>query len=354
MITRGNMRLGVIHIAGGVFCTFVAVNVAMAQTSSGPPAPSAASSTSGAPAAPPPSSSAVPAAAASSASAVSAAPDATPAIATAPSTTAGTDPCPAECGKSNLRIASERTGVVGVRVSTTRVRGTRDNADAWAVALAGRGEGYASEGLGTGRATHSFVLGGGSGGFEGALEVAVALGVRAPFTPSQGPFLRIGFAAGLGGNDVLYHSYLELPQGQAGYQYVAGPMVFEIAAHGGPILTGRYNGGDGPERRTLGRSFEYGGHTALHLDPFAIHLDVTRFDPQRSGYDGPLDRARGDLCAYAGDFAACLDLSLFRGNVEHAKGALPGEARSLYGGLLLGVAPREEKVKPAGTTESWR
>ena len=101
------------------------------------------------------------------------------------------------------------------------------------------------------------MLGGGQGGFEGALAGTLDLGYRVPVAEDHGPFGRIGIDGRLQGNDLLYFSMLELPRLTLGWQYLKGKTVLEAGARGGAILAGLYDPGRGrapqAERLRVGR-----------------------------------------------------------------------------------------------------
>jgi hypothetical protein len=228
-------------------------------------------------------------------------------------------------------------------LSLTRVRGADRDVEGWGLTFAGQGESYRTEGNLTDRSTHSFAIGGGTAGFEGGLETSGAVGVRASLGPNHGPLARLGIAGSLWGNSLLYSSMLELPQLQVGYQYLEGSTVLEVAARVGPVLAGRYNVGDASSRK-LGSAFEYGGYAAIHASGVHITGSLARFDAMRADGPGPVDVARGSLCTWVGNAGLCVDGRYLRGDVSPGPPGLGSdthEARSLYGGILLGWAVRE-------------
>jgi hypothetical protein len=237
--------------------------------------------------------------------------------------------CANRCG---FKVRSGDDSVIGLRGAITDVKDSGADDNAIGVMFAGRGESYASQGVASGRATHFFAIGGGNGGFEGALDLGVSLGLRVPITEEFGPFLRIGARGWLMGNDVLYSSLLELPLGEAGLQIASGRRLLEIAGRGGPVLTGRYNPGDGGER-ALGGSFEYGGHFAVQFDPVRVHGAFRRVDARKTGDDQPVDFWTGDLCLQH-TIALCGDIQYTTGDAAYL-GAFH-HAKSTYGGVLLG------------------
>ena len=237
-------------------------------------------------------------------------------------------------------LLMERTSVFGLRTTSLRVRGSGADGSTLGLAFAGTAEKYETWEDVTARTSSFFALGGGSGAVEGGLGADLAIGYRATIAPHQGPLVRVGIGGELLGNSKLYFSRLELPQLQLGYQYVSGRTVFELAARGGPILAGRYNTGDSASR-TLGASFEWGGHAAAHSRFGRVDVSMMRIEAE-SAPGTPVDVVRGSVCGYlANTVALCADGSFFRGDVN-IPNALAGttdvkESRSAYVGVLVGL-----------------
>ncbi len=235
----------------------------------------------------------------------------------------------------------------GLRGSYLSVKGP-ENAHTLGLAIAGSSEQYKTDGILALRGASAFQLGGGSGGFEGALSGALAIGVRGPLGDHHGPVVRAGLGGELLGNNKFYYSHLELPLVEAGYQYLEGRNVVEVGGRVAPVLTGRYNTGDG-QRRELGTSFEWGPYVALHSGFGRIDGSFTRIEARKTDPGTPVDVLRGMACGYLGVFAVCGDAMYIRG--DQAPPALPvvtgptstptvslnPEAKSLYAGVTLGV-----------------
>lgn len=241
----------------------------------------------------------------------------------------------------------EETTVIGIRGSYLSVRGP-ERAHTLGLAFAGSSEQYKTDGLLALRGSSAFQLGGGSGGFEGQLAGAFAVGARGPVGATHGPVGRIGLGGELLGNDKFYYSHLELPIVEVGYQVLEGRNVVEIGGRIAPVLTGRYNTGDS-QRRELGTSFEGGGYVALHSAFGRIDASYTRIEARKTDPGTPVDVLRGSACAYVGVVALCGDAMYVRG--DQAPPALPvvtgptsgppaaidPEAKSLYAGVTLGL-----------------
>lgn len=203
-------------------------------------------------------------------------------------------------------------------------------------AFAGAVDTYALDGT-----THGagyFILGGGEGGFEGALSGTIDVGYRAPVSDEHGPFARAGFDGRLQGNDDLYFSMLEIPRLTVGWQYLSGKVVVEGGARGGPILTGRYNPGADGYRRLSG-SLEWGGFVSAQVDFLRADVSVMRIEARRTGNGTPVDVGRAMFCGVAGPVGICADAYLFRGDADMGpSGGGFQKALSFYGGLTVGVA----------------
>ena len=227
--------------------------------------------------------------------------------------------------------------MTGVRASATHI-GSQigGSSDSLGVAFAGGVETFALDGNSHG--SLDWILGGGEAGFEGALAGTLDVGYRIDVTDRQGPFGRAGFNGRMQGNDKYYFSVLELPRLTVGWQYLDGQTLFEVGAHGGPVISGRYNPGDEGYRRTSG-SLEYGAYGAIQIGIIRINGDVMRIDAKNTGTGRPVDVARGSLCGLAGKVGICADLMAIRGDAD--MGVAAGGVQTVttgYAGLTLGVA----------------
>jgi hypothetical protein len=216
----------------------------------------------------------------------------------------------------------------GIRGSQTAVHGTDTKA---AVGLVSESAAYLTDRRAgfTARSSHFALLGGGRAGIEGALGLGVGLGLYQPLGESHGPFSRLGGRGFLMGNASFYASLLELPELELGYQYFDRDHHFELSAHGGAVLTGRYHPDD--FRRRLGSSFAYGGLLAAHVGPIDLDVDFTRIGPRDSDPYGPLDLVSGLLCGSVHHLGICFDARVFAGD----------PARTAFVGLAIGGISRE-------------
>lgn len=264
-----------------------------------------------------------------------------PSTATTSATTSATptaDTCACESKpRSDYEAWSERGGVTGLRVSALRVRGSDADASTWGLAFAGNSEDYRTRDGVSRHGRVAWVLGGGSGGFEGYLGGQVTGGTRLDVAVDQGPVLRVGFQGWLGGNGKYYTSLIELPVLQLGWQFSRNHTLIEVGVQGGPVLAGRYSTGD-DARRKLGGEWESTGYLALHFDHARLDFGATRF-VGKSGDGTAIDTVRANLCAMFRPIGVCADVTTWRGAELFPDGTFH-EARSLYGGITIGTAER--------------
>ena len=221
--------------------------------------------------------------------------------------------------------------VFGVRGSLTRVEAHDAVAGA---ALGGEGIAYDTRGPATIRLAHFAFIGGGTGGVEGGIGLAYAMGTRLDLGKHHGPLARLGGRAQLFGNDELYASHVELPELHLGYQLLAPRLHLELAARGGAVLVGRYNPDEA--RRPLGKAFEWGAIVSARVD--AVHLDVEwmRIEARASEPDTPVDVLSALLCGAAYPVGVCLDARRYSGDVRGGSGTRSLSAT--YLGLAVGAA----------------
>lgn len=224
--------------------------------------------------------------------------------------------------------------VFGLRGSLTRVEEHEAVAGAQ---LGGVGVAYDTRGAATIRLAHLAFIGGGTGGVEGGIGIAYAMGALGALGRGHGPFARLGGRAFLLGNDELYSSHVELPELQLGYQLLRHRLHLELAGRAGAVLIGRYNPDDA--RRPLGKAFEWGGLASLRVD--AVHLDLEwmRIEARASAPDTPVDVLSGMLCGAAFPIGVCLDLRRYSG-AARARSPAGGvvDLDSTYLGVSIGGA----------------
>ncbi len=179
-----------------------------------------------------------------------------------------------------------------------------------------------------------FSLGGGSAGFEGALQGKRLWGALFRSGAHNGLAARIGFHGWIWGNNQLYSSLLSVPEGELGWQFARGRFLFEAGVHGGAVLVGRYRPGV-EESRKLGRSVDYGAYASIITEQTQVSLEMTRVDslPWNSD-EKPVDDLHGTLCLIPIPVALCL-----RGDWLHGRSpaASPRVHDSFYAGLVIGL-----------------
>lgn len=225
--------------------------------------------------------------------------------------------------------------VTGARVAVTRVDTGTVKDSTLGVGFAGSADAYALDG--TTHGSSYFMLGGGEGGFEGALAGTIDIGYRIPVSEDHGPFGRIGFDGRLQGNDLLYFSLLELPRLTVGYQYIKGKTVIEGGARGGAVLTGLYDPAEAGRRKLNG--FEWGGFVSAQVDFMRLEASFMRIEARKTLDGTPVDVGRAQLCAVGGSLGACVDGMLFHGNAEmRANNSEIHSTTAQYIGLTIGIA----------------
>lgn len=234
--------------------------------------------------------------------------------------------CPT--GREQLDIVT----VFGIRGSITRVEESSAVAGAQ---LGGGGVAYDTHNLATIRLAHFAFIGGGTGGVEGGIGLAYAMGIITQVADDHGPFGRIGGRAHLLGNDELYHSLVELPELQIGYQLLRRKLHLELAGRAGAVLVGRYNPDDA--RRPLGKAFEWGGLASLRVDPVHFDMEWMRIEARASDPDSPVDVLSGSLCGAAFPLGICLDIRHFSGEVRPNASGGTLDLTTMYFGVTIGA-----------------
>ena len=184
-------------------------------------------------------------------------------------------------------------------------------------------------------------IGGGTGGFEGALRGEAAFGLQAYVSGRHGAFLRAGARAEMLGNDVFYQSLLMLPDAQLGYQHMTSGHGFELGARAGAGVAGRHNAAE--YRRALGSSIVYGAFLNYGRESFELGASWVRIDGQKDEPSSPVDIVEGTLCV-SGELEApdvpvalCADGRYARGEVQARGGSAIRSADVLYAGITLGI-----------------
>jgi len=225
--------------------------------------------------------------------------------------------------------------VTGIRAAITNVSTGTVKDSTIGVGFAGSGETYALDG--TTHAAGSWMLGGGQGGFEGALAGTIDIGYRVPIAENHGPFGRIGLDGRIQGNDLLYFSMFELPRITLGWQYLEGKTVIEGGARGGAILAGLYDPAEDGRRKLNG--FEWGGFGSAQIDFLRLDVSFMRIEATKTLDGTPVDVARGQVCGIGGKIGVCLDAMFFHGNADmRANDGGIHSTSAQYVGLTFGIA----------------
>ena len=230
--------------------------------------------------------------------------------------------------------------VGGIRGLATDVRGGRLSGEATSVVFAIDQEtsSYArlTNGSGiSGRGSTHAHIGGGSGGFDGQYQGAIAGGPRFG-SGAQALAVRVGLGGLLRGNNRFYQSELSLPVGELAYQvHVAGELLLDLGLTGGWVLVGRHNV-DGSTRK-LGNSGKVGGFALLAARHLQVVGSMSRL-LTASGPDVPIDTATVNACV-----SPLMGL-LFCGGFSEARSAvfLPGSrseqaTRTRFLGVSVGL-----------------
>lgn len=159
-------------------------------------------------------------------------------------------------------------------------------------------------------------LGGGNSGFEWDLGGIWMFGGRLSVGQGRhgGPFARLGLDANLGGNSDYYHSHLELPRFELGYQFIKTDSLFvEAAGRGGLTLVGRRRIFD--DTRDIGFSLDAGGFLTLQMQSLRANVDLLRIYEDEHAPKTPIDRGQLDLCGLLGGLALCFTASVDRSDM---------------------------------------
>ena len=164
-------------------------------------------------------------------------------------------------------------------------------------------------------------LGGGNSGTEWNLGGIWTFGGRLSLGQAQqgGLFGRVGLDGYLGGNSDFYHSHLELPRFELGYQLFSNSSLFvEAAGRGGLMLAGRHRVFD--RTRDIGFSASIGGYLTLQMQYLRVQVDALRVLEGAHEPKTPIDRAEADLCGLLGSLALCATASSERAEVSNGQG----------------------------------
>jgi hypothetical protein len=226
----------------------------------------------------------------------------------------------------------------GARIGGFSASGEKD---ALGGGIAVQTAGYENAGLFSVRVTSAQMLGSSNHGVEGLYTGDLGLGVIAPVGDTHGPVLRIGARGYMMGNERVWLSMFEIPSGHVGYQYKEGAYLFEIAARGGLVVTGRHTlygelqGWEVLQKRVLGHpSWEYGGHLALGLGPLRAEVEYMRIAVD-DAIAVPLESWTASACFRNGSFGVCGDYRTWKTDVPRVGGTIDPLLVS-YGGMSIG------------------
>jgi len=228
-----------------------------------------------------------------------------------------------ETVETNERVFSERTppqhrgktvsllltNSLGLTATTTAAVGGDATESLGSLSVSSRRAGYAYDrGLDV-RVVNAIDLGAGDHhgtvAFHGGIAIEAAGGYRFRATETQGPFVRAGIEALVGGDSLLYQSLLELPQVQLGYQYLAGVSLLEIAARSGFAILGRSNTGEHASR-TLDQGIDVGAMATAKVGPMLAAGEWSHFVARGDG--APVDWLAVSLCGIARPVAVCTEV----------------------------------------------
>lgn len=240
---------------------------------------------------------------------------------------------PSHGGQVVSVISGSETGLQAI-VTDARGPTTRDRLGSIDVALRGMGAAY-SQGLSV-RVNNAIELGGNDRSFHGEGMLDASGGYRWTVTNNQGPFIRGGVRAIIGGDALVYQSLLELPQAQFGYQYLASKKtLFEAGGRAGLSLFGR---SDAPfERgvRSLDRVPDVGATATVKTGPINISADWSHFFPRDTG--SQVDWMTAMVCGIAPHkIALCTELRAVFGDVHVGTEVLSSRVTQL--GFTAGIS----------------
>lgn len=201
--------------------------------------------------------------------------------------------------------------------------------------------GYENLSLFSVRGVGTSTLGSSNHGVEGLYTGDLGLGIKAPVGEGHGPVVRLGLRGYMMGNERVWLSMFEIPSGHAGWQYLKGPWLFEVAARGGLVVTGRHTvygelqGFEVIQRRVLGHpSWEYGGHLALGYGPLRGEVEYMRIAIDDT-LASPLDQWTASACVRMTSLGVCGDYRQWRADVPRVGGTVEPLTVG-YGGVSVG------------------
>lgn len=248
--------------------------------------------------------------------------------------------CGDQESEDEFRTSTGCSGVFGIRGAVTNMRGAPGEPGA-SLTVSTEGEEMLRRRLFSMHGMHRLGIGGGSAGFDGTLLGSIAAGFRVPVGERHGPTIRAGVLGYLRGNDSYYGSLLEVPQLQAGYQYMRGSTVFEVGATTGVILVGRERTGTAT-RRILGDGFEVGAYAVAQHEWIRLGARGMRL-PTNDQLASEVWMGEGTLCGIASILAVCADarVTQMTAFTDPALGAR--DVTNLHAGLSLGFTRERDR-----------
>jgi hypothetical protein len=238
----------------------------------------------------------------------------------------------------------------GLRGTSLTVRGGDHNESTVGLGIGSLGLGNGQSKYFSYRGESMGYLGGGSGGFEGALSGSLTLGVGwLAEDAGHGPFIRGGIQGQIQGNDSFYLSMLRFPRGEIGWHIGSrNGFLLEVGGTAAPMLDGRFNIGDNAHRR-LGSSSGYGAYIDGFFGPFAGTLEWVHTAAVSQPATAVNDLA-GHICLGTGTakkewgFGLCFDGRHTTGDVRFGLDPIQtSRGHETYLGLTIGLGTSVSK-----------
>ncbi len=242
------------------------------------------------------------------------------------------------------------TEVWGLRGTSLDVNGGDRPANTLGLGLGSIGLANGQRSILNYRAQSAGHLGGGSGGFEGALLGSVTIGLGWLVDGSHGPFIRGGFQGQLQGNDSFFLSMIRFPRGEVGWHIGSRRgLVLEFGGTAAPMLDGRFNAGDDAKRR-LGSTGSYGVYGDLFLGALTATIEWIHTNAVSLPKTAVNDLA-GHVCLGPGfslekkkyGLGLCFDGRYTTGDVGFGDPFQTNRAGTTYLGLTLGIGSSVSK-----------
>jgi hypothetical protein len=220
---------------------------------------------------------------------------------------------------------------IGLRADTYVIDGADVDARTYGAMVAFAGSAAGHDGPLASRHDMVAALGAGGGGLQGEFSIDAGGGLLLPFADGFGSFARLGFGLQFLGNPYVYRSRLELPNLRLGFQVMTSDVFFELGAHGGAVLVGRYNTGE-EAHRDLGADVSGGGRLTFQVERLRTDVRGLRIWSRREDPGGPVDELRSHVCVEPFEaFMLCGNTDLHRGRVTLPTGETSLSTVTYYG-----------------------